>query len=1293
MAGTGADLENSSLKWVDGLTQLGDGTKTAQNAILANSIEQMLGELRSSYTKLNEGKKKDPDSRTQVYSSQQLANRIENSIELLPTWTRKELTALYDKELRRADRLGRESGTNLSNILRDRDATLKQNAQPNVDAINAANRRLNQFWDKENSLFTDRVKALTRNAAAQGMSWRQLSKQVRELLVLEQKQGTESARSQRVNARYGIPGRAEMIARTELQTVFLQGKTARYREMGYDHVRWSAAAERTCGFCMSRDGLVYPMEEIESAIPAHPRCRCDLIPVEVPDELKNKTISPEEAAAELDDAYWTKSRNEKLRNWKQEQNLGKNGQPKLNLKSNSELDQALRMYAQTPTNTQRYLRPGQPAPAPLYAPSGNIIPDLPAAAAGARKAAEATKKADERKRLEEEAKAAEEEKRQAEAAAEDTKNYEYLVQNRPKNLKPFPKKDWDNLTPAGKKKLLEAAQKYAEAAAKPKPAKKKRTPKEIKEAGLEAGWKSMDPEQQAKLLAKVKEMNAKVKAANDAAAKANKQGKALNAKVTKTRIEDRITQKVIEPKGAAIKAKDFGDALKLLTKQGSLVGLNTRRLMAFQERYNIATITGTGNEKDLSYILKSRQMRSSLKAAQARKTDTNKQGFGNDRIFKEILRELETYDNPVNQPYAKSNLKVDRRFGVGGSTANGQGAVNVKTSKYHQKHDAKTLKELQDAVEKSIVDSVKGKPHIVTSSSTHNHAHGKHYVSRKDWLSNYIHEMGHQIHYAVGTPMPPLQASGWTPSRYGITNRFEWFAETFTQYTLAPKSLKQAAPEAYQFIDDMVKRALTGRPGEVGRAEKLGQEAPVREISKDLIKQGGKTLKQLKADAKAAGLKGYSKLKKAELEKLLEETPEKPAKTKEKAAAPSKDLSKQTVTQLKKLAKEAGLKGYSKLKKAELVEALSQPVEAKPAGIKKAEPKAKPNTDTRPADVKAAGISKEVWEKQKMPAETWDNLPTALKWTALKGMAQAKPAAPKAEPKPKTPEKKFESQADKDARLVKQANDEIKKLSQKALTGKFTAADQAALAKWKKQREDVLGTGKPVEKIEKSTKDIDFEYDSKQWESYGYKSRAAMEQALGDLYLWTGAEYEQIRAQQLANLRKTSPNKLSKYEKNKAQEMKDATDMEALIFSADEYSAMGRRLEDFVRKAPNYDGRIYRGMNLPDATAAEALIKDIANGKASNTLESWSNSKSQADKFTYTSPQGYAAEGKAGINFRVKNRDGSPVASQSSFESENEVLVPSGQRYRVKKVTKRIKEAPWKKGENYEIFDVDLEVI
>ncbi len=295
----------------------------------------------------------------------------------------------------------------------------------------------------------------------------------------------------------------------------------------------------------------------------------------------------------------------------------------------------------------------------------------------------------------------------------------------------------------------------------------------------------------------------------------------------KKAIEDRIADKFVEPPSAKVKSKDFADGLKQLKGQGGDVGTNFDRLMRFQERYNISTITGTGNEKP-AYFLGSKQLQSSVASAQARKTATDKFGYGNDKVFAEALREMRTSTLEVNQQTAKANFKVSKVAGVGGSTADGMGAVKIKISKHHQKLTPDRLAELQAAVERSVIDSAAGKPHVLTSHSTFN-TKVKGAKSEVDWFTNYVHEMGHQIHYAAGQPMPnSVSAQNWKPSKYGSTNKQEWFAETFTQYTLAPAALKKANPKAYKFIDDTFRRVMAGRPGEVGRAEMLGQQAPQR---------------------------------------------------------------------------------------------------------------------------------------------------------------------------------------------------------------------------------------------------------------------------------------------------------------------------------------------------------------------------------------------------------------------------------------------------------------------------------
>lgn len=369
----GAQLEGSSLEWLQQLDVLENNGVNRTNRVLNVGAQNVLNQLNGAYKKLQDSK-----GTNNRYVAQQAEARLANISDLLPPKQKRALVEAQKAELTKAQQMGGKSGVDLARIAKEGSLTLKENAKPNLNAIDNAGKRLNDFWSKENQSFRDRVTALTQVNLAEGKSYRNLAGQVRSLLLLEQQQGTESARSTRVNQKMGISQRAEVIARTEMQTAFVQGQINNYRGLGYEWARWSAAAERTCGYCMSRDGLVFVMEEVEGSIPAHPRCRCTLIPVEKPAGIGDKKPSQLQADEFLDDQYWQKSRKDKLDQWKDDQNKTKSGQPKAKelLKSNSDLDQALRRYERTPTNQQEYLRPGSDAPQPKWKPSGDTIPDL-----------------------------------------------------------------------------------------------------------------------------------------------------------------------------------------------------------------------------------------------------------------------------------------------------------------------------------------------------------------------------------------------------------------------------------------------------------------------------------------------------------------------------------------------------------------------------------------------------------------------------------------------------------------------------------------------------------------------------------------------------------------------------------------------------------------------------------------------------------------------------------------------------------------------------------------------------
>jgi len=80
------------------------------------------------------------------------------------------------------------------------------------------------------------------------------------------------------------------------------------------------------------------------------------------------------------------------------------------------------------------------------------------------------------------------------------------------------------------------------------------------------------------------------------------------------------------------------------------------------------------------------------------------------------------------------------------------------------------------------------------------------------------------------------------------------------------------------------------------------------------------TVVTLSKESKAErALRAASQTKSVKAEKVVKEAPKA-----EKKAAPAEDLSSKTVAELKELAKAAGIKGISTMKKADLIEALSK---------------------------------------------------------------------------------------------------------------------------------------------------------------------------------------------------------------------------------------------------------------------------------------------------------------------------------------------------------------------------------
>lgn len=889
MASKGAALENTSLAWLDALARLENNSVKQQGAVLQVAAQQMLGRLEGSYKRLL-----DSDGAEYRYTAQQLQARIEQVAtatgDLLSPKQRSAILKQMDADMRKAQSMGHQSEIDLEKILDEKSKTTKQSAKVNVPALQQAGKRLGDFWEKENTSFRDRVRALTQTAAAQGMSWRKMSGQVRELLLLEQKQGTESKRSTAVNKKLGIANRADLIARTELQTAFVHAQIDQARKNGYDWGRWSASGERTCGYCISRHGMIYDLIDLENSIPAHPRCRCTVIPVLPPEGYKKgQQITPEQAATELDDVFWAQARQNQIKEWKRDQNTNRNGEkkPAEFLKSNSELDQAIRRYLNTPTNTQKYLFPDSDATPPLWQPSGTTIPDP---AASAQAAADAAAKPPEKA-----------------ATVEAT-------EIPPEITAAGLEGPWVDMkdNPAGQKQLLDAAkakldEKAKKAAAKKEADKKK---KAAEDAALKAEQVKKDTIKQLQSLGVSKAGAEKVW---DLAQKYKAQGLSAEAAITKAvadmanpqqakgelakTVTERVKDKqIIQTKGnGQVTKQSIGEIFDIAASQPGQAGNNFKALMGFAERYNISAIYGTGGKGKTSKFAKdSQQVLSSMQTAHARKDAPLSVFTG---LARKQLIAHQKGENPVNTKQIDQTLDVKGTLGVGGSTTQGTGIVKVRLDSSSKNLDADTFRVMQKSVIEKIEKAgagdvshhgAKGKVSEYWKKS------GKYQVltDDTDWFGTFIHEMGHQVHYAAGLPR---FKGKYQPSKYGKTNDREWFAETFLQYTIAPEALKKNAPDAYKFVDKVVKAVTSPnlKPGHYNRAKvdvdeffngdqpipgAKAQPAPApapkakpkpKKTTPKKTEPAPKTLADLKAQAEALGITGYDGMTRKQLEQVI----------------------------------------------------------------------------------------------------------------------------------------------------------------------------------------------------------------------------------------------------------------------------------------------------------------------------------------------------------------------------------------------------------------------------------------
>ena len=766
----GGDIDASILQSLDALEGKIGGVGKTTGAVLTRSVEDGLAELKNVFAKLAETK--GADGR---YEAQRLDSKIQSNLRtlwkdgLIPPEQLKKLSDNYSDALNDAWKLGNKEGVDLTDLVRDKNksAATKGNSKVNLLAVENAGRRLAAFWNFENADFKNRVTALTQLAIAKGWSYRKLALEIRGLLRTDPNQSREG---QRRNRRMGILGRAELIARTEMQAAYIDGKIRHFRERGVGWVRWSAAFERTCPFCASRHGLVFDLNDVESDIPAHPRCRCTLIPTEKPDGWDDKNADKGALAAQgMDDAYWANARASVLNAWKKAQGTTKR-----------DLNSELRRYLNTPTNTRKKLLNTDEAPKPVWMPGGRFLPDSGRIAEAIDRAQAEERSRAERARLEKEKAEAEKQRKQEE-----------------------------------EQKAREKAEREAQ-----------RAPQAIRDAGLEKGWQQMDGAMRAKLEAKVNQAN---QAAAAAAA-----GPRLTA----------ANHYVKGNKKAYVTPEMLQEAFDALTAMPGLSGEHARQLTAFMQKHQMAVAFVPKTPQKVT--MKNRDMiQEEIKAVASNPnmraaTDNARRWHRNDS--KDVQKNIDALEKLRNIAAETGNTFASGPFRLSGGemgfTNNGYGHVVQADWKGHKKIGKLELETIRQVMKDEMKQIFDGKQPYNTfegplytaidkirAGAKRGDLIGPNGQTEYSWLTVMIHELGHQVHMRGGArnyagkhldeSKPDYKQhqndpTRFSPSKYGDSNIWEQFAETFVHYVFNPEALKQADPKAFEWISNHMKRSLEG---------------------------------------------------------------------------------------------------------------------------------------------------------------------------------------------------------------------------------------------------------------------------------------------------------------------------------------------------------------------------------------------------------------------------------------------------------------------------------------------------
>jgi hypothetical protein len=272
-------------------------------------------------------------------------------------------------------------------------------------------------------------------------------------------------------------------------------------------------------------------------------------------------------------------------------------------------------------------------------------------------------------------------------------------------------------------------------------------------------------------------------------------------------------------KDSPLSESDIAGVFALMTEMKGQAGVNAKKLFQFAEQRQVFCSWSTG--ESTRHLLKNPQLKKSMEAAVSRGTKGYKgdlkgvvKTLGVD-TSKEVLKDIEK--GRAGARFKKNLTMQGEGEGVSGFTSVGRNNIVVRSRSNYK--PVKDLKEVVAVIKGSVKAAGKGKPFRHSGGDSFGELTG--FLGPQEWIGTYVHEMGHQIHYAANKvklsfrkvlELNPydkdITVGTWIPSEYGSSNYLEQFAETFVQYIFDPVGLKKVAPEAYKWVDNAVATAL-----------------------------------------------------------------------------------------------------------------------------------------------------------------------------------------------------------------------------------------------------------------------------------------------------------------------------------------------------------------------------------------------------------------------------------------------------------------------------------------------------